>query len=127
VQGLADKGHTVRLIGHSKGGGETTYASLMAKHPVEVDNFSPAHLSDGLVKKLPPQNLARAKELIRSFSPYGDPVAGLRGKLPGLHGVGVGYHFHGIAGSSAIDKHDQFLRHAVHHCAQQEGSVNPAA
>ncbi|WP_431053073.1 hypothetical protein [Roseateles sp. L2-2] len=112
----AFQGFTVRVVGHSKGGGEAMYAALSAGTPVPVTAFCPAHLSDRLVKQLPPGNLARAKDLVQSFSPTGDPVAGLRGLLPGLHGVGVGYHFDGIAGSSAMNLHDQFHRHVLHHC-----------
>lgn len=109
-------GHAIRAIGHSKGGGEAMYAALRSSDPVPVTAFCPAHLSHGLIKTLPAGNLARAKELVTSYSPYGDPVAGMRGKLPGMQGLGIGHHFHGIPGSSMMDLHDQFQRHVQHHC-----------
>lgn len=111
-------GHTLRVVGHSKGGGEAMYASLKSAQPVEVTAFCPSHLSDGLLKELPKENLDRAKELVSSFSPKGDPVAGLRGKLIGLHGVGKGHHFEGVPGSSMMNLHDQFHRHVEHFCDQ---------
>lgn len=113
-------GHTLRVVGHSKGGGEAMYAALKATTPVPVTAFCPAHLSDRLIRQLPETHLARAKELVRSFSPKGDPVAGMRGILPGMHGVGIGHHFDGIPGSSAMNLHDQFHQHVLHHhqCAK---------
>ena len=110
-------GHTVRVLGHSKGGGEAMYAALKARAPVPVTAFCPAHLSDRLIRQLPEKNLASAKAWVRSFSPKGDPVAGLRGLLPGMHGVGIGHHFDGIPGSSAMNRHDQFHQHVLHHHA----------
>lgn len=109
-------GHAVRVIGHSKGGGEAMYAALRASDPVPVTAFCPAHLSHGLIKALPAGNLARAKELVTSYSPHGDPVAGMRGKLPGMQGVGVGHHFDGIPSSGMMHLHDQFHLHVQHHC-----------
>lgn len=109
-------GHTVRVVGHSKGGGEAMYAALKASTPVPVTAFCPAHLSDRLIKQLPADNLARAKDLVRSVSPIGDPVAGMRGLLPGMNGLGVGHHFAGIPGRSAMHLHNQFHEHVRHHC-----------
>jgi hypothetical protein len=113
-------GHTVRVVGHSKGGGEAMYAALKTATPVPVTAFCPAHLSDGLIKQLPQGNLARAKELIQTYSPYGDPVAGMRGKLPGVPGVGVGHHFDGIPGSGAASLHSQFRKHVLHYCDEAQ-------
>lgn len=109
-------GCTVRVVGHSKGGGEAMYASLKSSEPVKVTAFCPAHLSDGLIKQLPAENLSRAKDLIASYSPHGDPIAAMRGKLPGVSGVGIGCHFDGIPGSSAASLHSQFRRHVLHYC-----------
>ncbi|HEY1398173.1 hypothetical protein [Roseateles sp.] len=40
----------------------------------------------------------------------------MRGLLPGMQGLGVGHPFAGIPGSSAMNLHDQFHRHVLHHC-----------
>ena len=110
------QGFSLRVVGHSKGGGEAMYASLKSETPVPVTAFCPAHLSDGLVKQLPAENLKRAKDLVASFSPQGDPVAGMRGKLPGMQGVGAGFHFPAIPKRSAMNVHDQFQEHVQHYC-----------
>lgn len=110
------EGYSVRVIGHSKGGGEAMYASMNQKDPVQTTAFCPAHLSKGLIDKIPSKNLAKATNLINSYSPYGDPVSAMRGKLPDMPGIGNGYHFNGIKGSNPIDLHDQFLTHVEHFC-----------
>lgn len=109
-------GFTVRTVGHSKGGGEAMFAALRQDTPVQATTFCPSHLSDGLLKHIPDENLARSKDLVQSFSPFGDPVSALRGTLPGITGVGQGFHFDGIRGSNPVDLHDQFLKHVEHHC-----------
>jgi hypothetical protein len=110
------QGYRLRTVGHSKGGGEATYAALRQAEPVPATVFCPWHLSDGLLRQLPTANLDRAKTLVQSYAPYGDPVAALRGSLPGIHGVGREFRFEGIKGSNPIDLHDQFLKHLVHYC-----------
>jgi hypothetical protein len=105
---------TVRTVGHSKGGGEAMYAALMQKEPLQATTFCPSHLSQGLINRLPEGNAAKAKELVQSFSPFGDPVSALRGKAPDVPGVGVGVHFDGIKGSSMMHIHDQFMQHVLH-------------
>ena len=106
-------GYNLRLIGHSKGGGEAMYASLKQITPITTVTLCPSHLSDGIVKGLPLENVNQAKEKITSYSPYGDPVSALRG-LPGISGLGTGYHFAGDTNGNPIDFHDQFLRHVRH-------------
>ncbi|ANH67372.1 hypothetical protein [Mitsuaria sp. 7] len=118
----APEGCTVRVVGHSKGGGEAIFAGLMSPDPVRVTAFCPSHLSDGLVKLLPPENLKKAKDLVESFSPRGDIVSGLRGLLPNVHGVGVGHHFDGIPGKRWIHVHDRFDEHVKHYCGETEAS-----
>jgi hypothetical protein len=110
------EGFTVRTVGHSKGGGEAMYAALMQEDPLKCTAFCPSHLSKGLIARLPPDNVARSKDLVESYSPFGDVVSALRGKLPDVPGVGVGSHFPGVPGAGMIDLHDQFLRHVLHHC-----------
>lgn len=108
---------TVRAVGHSKGGGEAMYASMKQATPVKVSAFCPAHLSNGLINKIPEENRELATNLIDSYSPYGDPVSALRGKLPDTPGIGNGYHFNGIPGRNPIDIHDQFMDHVEHFCS----------
>ncbi len=108
------KGYSVKTIGHSKGGGEAMYASMMQEVPVPVTALCPAHLSKGLINNIPQQNLEKATTLINSYSPFGDPVSAMRGKLPDMPGIGNGYHFKGIENSSLIDLHDQFNNHVAH-------------
>lgn len=116
-------GLTLRVVGHSKGAGEAMFAALGAKAPVPVTAFCPAHLSEGLIKQLPACNLARAKELVASYSPYGDPVAAMRGKLPRMPGVGAGYHFDGIPKQGAMHRHDRFHEHVAHWCAGAQAAM----
>ncbi|WP_431103496.1 hypothetical protein [Roseateles noduli] len=110
------KGFAVRVVGHSKGANEAIFASLRAQNPVPVTAFCPPHLSDGLVHRLPPRNLARATELVESFSPRGDVVSALRSLLPNVHGLGIGHHFDGIPGKGTIHVHDRFDEHVTHYC-----------
>jgi hypothetical protein len=110
------QGYSVRTLGHSKGGGEAMYASMMQNKPLPVTAMCPSHLSKGLIKNIPVKNLGQATTLINSYSPFGDPVSAIRGKMPDVPGIGNGYHFKGIEGSSLIDKHDQFLLEVEHFC-----------
>jgi hypothetical protein len=112
------EGCTARVVGHSKGGGEAIFAGLMSPTPAKVTAFCPSHLSDGLVKRLPAQNLSRATDLVESYSPRGDMVSGLRGLLPNVKGVGVGHHFDGIPGKRGIHVHDRFDLHVKHYCKE---------
>lgn len=109
---------SVRIVGHSKGGGEAIYAGLGQLTPMKVTAFCPSHLNDRLAARIPEGNLDLAAEKVASFSPYGDPVSALRGKLPGISGLGTGYHFEGT-NRDPVDVHDQFLTHVRHFC---EGS-----
>lgn len=112
------EGYSVRTVGHSKGGGEAMFAALRQDTPIQATTFCPSHLSDGLLKHIPDEALAQSKDLVQSFSPYGDPVSALRGTVPGITSVGQGFHFDGIRGSNPVDLHDQFLKHVEHHCAK---------
>lgn len=110
------KGYSLRTIGHSKGGGEAMYASMMQDKPVPVTAFCPAHLSKGLINNIKKEKLEKATDLISSYSPEGDPVSAMRGKLPDMPGIGKGFHFKGIADSNPVNIHDQFLTHVEHFC-----------
>lgn len=110
------KDYSLKTKGHSKGGGEAMYASMMQEVPVPVTTFCPAHLSKGLINNIPLQNLEKATTLINSYSPFGDWISALRGKLHDMPGIGNGYHFKGIENSNPIDLHDQFDNHVVHFC-----------
>jgi hypothetical protein len=118
-QRLADdagcRGYTLHLTGHSKGAGEAMYAALSADTPLRATVFAPAHLSTGLIARLRPENLARATELIESYSVLGDPVPALRGRMPGMPGVGVGHHFEGIPLKSAMHGHVYTDKHFAYY------------
>ncbi len=114
-------GFKIRVLGHSKGGGEAIYAAAKQRdksHQITATALCPSHLSQGLMSDLPDDNLAEAKSYITSYSPVGDPVSALRGKLPQIPGLGMGYHFDGIEGSSPTHLHDQFLAHVTYFCQQ---------
>ncbi len=111
------EGFSVRTVGHSKGGGEAMYAALKQSEPLRCTAFCPSHLSQGLIDRLPEGNVDKARDLVQSFSPFGDPVSALRGKLPDVPGVGVGVHFTGIEGRNMVHIHDQFLQHVQHACS----------
>lgn len=108
--GLPD-GTQVRTIGHSKGGGEAMFAALSQEKPLSCTAFCPSHLQQGLIDRLPADNVARAPELVTSISPYGDPVSALRGTMPFISGLGTGIHFQSPLNGNMLDLHDQFLKH----------------
>jgi hypothetical protein len=125
------EGYTLRLTGHSKGGGEAMYAALKADTPMHATVFSPAHLSAGLIAELPLVNLERAPELIESYTVRGDPIPALRGRLPGMEGLGSGYRINGIPGKSALHRHSYAHRHFKYHMSnctagQFNGGFPPA-
>lgn len=66
--------YDLSLTGHSKGGGEASYAAIMMEKPVKATVFSPAPLSDGLLDKAREENVKRLPDLVKSFSVKGDPV-----------------------------------------------------
>jgi hypothetical protein len=105
------EGTQLRTIGHSKGGGEAMFAALSQAQPLTCTAFCPSHLQKGLIDRLPPDNVARAPELVTSISPYGDPVSALRGTVPFIDGLGTGIHFQSPLDGNMLDLHDQFLKH----------------
>jgi hypothetical protein len=107
-------GYTVRTVGHSKGGGEAAYAALNRQVPLQSTGFCSAHLSQGLIDRINetnPNNLNSAPALVQTFSPFKDPVSGLRNLLPNLPGVGTGYHFNGDETESLITFHAKVDMH----------------
>jgi hypothetical protein len=106
---------TLHLTGHSKGGGEAMYAALSAATPLRATVFAPAHLTTGLIAGLRPENLARATELIESYSVLGDPVPALRVWMPRMRGVGAGHHFHGIPFKSSLHRHVYTDKHVAYY------------
>jgi hypothetical protein len=116
------RGYTLHLTGHSKGANEAIYASLRQPTPLQTIAISPPHLSANVIATISPQNLECAAEFIHSYSPYGDPVPGLReifSRAPGLRtmlmfsipGVGRGHHFFGKSRASGLNKHIYPDRH----------------
>lgn len=107
----------IEVVGHSKGASEAIYAAAKQRdryYAITATVFCPAHLSSGLMKDLSPENIASAPDYIRSYSPIGDPVSGMRGKLPGIPGLGCGYHFPGIDNSDPIALHVQLIGNISH-------------
>jgi hypothetical protein len=89
-----EPGFTLRLVGHSLGGGLATYAALAQQTPLRADVFSTSHLHLGLIKQLPEENVTQAPDLVRSYSVSTDLVPHLR-KVPliGIHGLGTEYFY----------------------------------
>jgi hypothetical protein len=108
------QGYTLRAVGHSKGAGEATYAALAQSTPLRADVFAPAHLSVGLIERLPAANVRRAVDLVRAYSVGSDLVPLIR-NVPGLgiQGLGTEHFFPAdySKGRSFIHVHDKFVEH----------------
>jgi hypothetical protein len=111
----AHAGFALRLTGHSKGGGEAMYAALRGDTPIPATVFAPAHLTTGLIANLCPESVAKARDLIESYSAYGDPVPALRHLVPGMHGLGLAHHFRGMPGKGPIHLHAHTDLHLAHY------------
>ncbi|MCC7006040.1 MAG: hypothetical protein IT497_05285, partial [Ottowia sp.] len=105
-------GYTVSTLGHSLGGGIAVYAALAQAQPVQAIGFSSAHLSLGIVNRLPKENVANAKNLITHFHVKNDVVPNLRYLYPGLAPVGVEAVFPSSPEVSGVGHiHAQFYEH----------------
>jgi len=118
VPGL--QGYTVSTIGHSKGASEAVYAALSQETPLKAVGFSSADLGGALVRGLPPENVARAKELVSHFHVKADLVPNLRFVTPSLRPLGAEAVIPAESTlSSSLSRHDAFANHIVHWADQQ--------
>jgi hypothetical protein len=108
------KGFTVSTIGHSKGASEAVYAALSQPEPLKVVGFSSADLGGSLVRGLPPENVARSKELISHFHVKADLVPNLRFVTPSLRPLGSEAVIPAQSSlTTPLSRHDAFANHIV--------------
>lgn len=105
------KGYNISTIGHSKGASEAVYAALSQEKPLKATGFSSADLGGKLVRGLPAQNLAKAKDLVQHFHVKADLVPNLRFITPSMRPLGIETVIpaSGIAGP--LGRHDEFAQH----------------
>lgn len=114
------QGYSLRAIGHSKGAAEAVYASLSLEQPVPVIGFSSADMGGRLARSLPPENLARAPELVRHFHVKADAVPNLRYATPSMRPLGSESVIPATNdASSPLGRHDQFAHHVQAWCDGQ--------
>jgi hypothetical protein len=82
--------------------------------------FSSADLGGALVRGLPPENVARAKELVSHFHVKADLVPNLRFVTPSLRPLGSEAVIPAESTlSSSLSRHDAFANHIVHWADQK--------
>lgn len=119
---LAD--YTVSTIGHSKGASEAVYAALSQPEPLKAVGFSSADLGGALVRSLPPENVARAKELISHYHVKADIVPNLRFVTPSLRPLGGEAVIPASSTlTTSLSRHDAFANHITHWADQQIASL----
>ena len=106
------------LSGHSKGGGEATYAALCQQTPVNAVCFASAELGELLLEDIPGEHRVAASHFITHYLIEGDLVPKVGTLLPGLELLGLiitlpSQH----RWDSPLDRHDQFVRHIRHFCS----------
>lgn len=100
------------LSGHSKGGGEATYAALAHTPPFIAICFSSAELGELLVTDIPEDNRENAACYVTHINIQGDWVPKASAVIPGLKLLGKVITIPARnVWSSPIDRHDQFIRH----------------
>lgn len=107
------------ISGHSKGGGEATYAALCQQAPVKALCFASAELGDKLLSDIPAEHRVAASHFITHYLIEGDLVPKVGTLLPGLELLGLIFTLppqH--PWDSPLDRHDQFVRHIRHFCSQ---------
>jgi len=107
----AFKDYTVSTIGHSKGASEAVYAALSANPPLKAVGFSSADLGGKLVRGLPQENVARAKELVSHFHVKADSVPNLRYATPSMRPLGQEAVIPASGVAGPLGRHDEFARH----------------
>lgn len=114
------KDFTVSTVGHSKGASEAVYAALAQKVPLKAVGFSSADLGGALVRGLPPENVARAKELVSHFHVKADLVPNLRFVTPSLRPLGSEAVIPASSSlTTPLSRHDGFANHIVHWADEQ--------
>jgi hypothetical protein len=103
--------YTVDTIGHSKGASEAVYAALVQDTPLHATGFSSADLGGSLVRGLPAQNVAKAKELVQHFHVKADLVPNLRFVTPSMRPLGTEVVIPAIGMAGPLGRHDEFADH----------------
>jgi hypothetical protein len=119
---LAPTGYGLRLVGHSKGGGEASFAALMSKPPLPANVFNPAHLSAGLVAMLPRHDETEVHDTVHAYSVEGDLVPGLRNLVSTVVGAGTEHFVPAdvTVGQDLLTLHGEFPRHIMNQCEEAE-------
>ena len=110
------KDFEVVAVGHSKGSAEAVFSALSLNKPIKAVTFSSADLGGRLVRKLPPENVARATQLVTATHVKGDKVPNLRYILPSLRPLGVERV---IPANPAVSGKHSPLPHTLHYVSQQ--------
>lgn len=106
------QGFTLKLSGHSKGGGEASYAALSQEEPLQAICFSSAQLGSKMREGISEANKEKAGECISHYAVKGDLVPkmnvlrkhlGHLGKLTMIPAQS--------ALNSPLDRHDKFHKH----------------
>lgn len=122
------RGYTVSTIGHSKGAAEAVFAALSQDQPLQATGFSSADLGGRLVRGLPLEHLARAKELVQHFHVKADAVPNLRYLTPSMRPLGQECVIPAAGSStSALGRHDQFAQHITAWCEAELASYDRGA
>jgi hypothetical protein len=109
------QGYSVSTVGHSKGSAEAVYAALSQAEPLHAVGFSSADLGGALVRGLPPENVARAKELVSHYHVRADLVPNMRFVTPSMRPLGQESVIPATATlDTALSRHDAFTNHIVH-------------
>ena len=103
--------YTVSTIGHSKGASEAVYAALSQETPLHATGFSSADLGGRLVRGLPAENLARAKDLVQHFHIKADVVPNLRFVTPSMRPLGTETVIPASGMAGPLGRHDEFANH----------------
>lgn len=123
------KDFTLTVSGHSKGGGEASYAALSQKEPVHAICFSSAELGKQMQASIPEETKANAASFVSHYYVEGDavPVMSKNALIKRLGGQ-LG-HLGTIAtlpadskSASGLDRHDKFTRHIQHFAKPQDVS-----
>lgn len=111
----AYQGYRISTVGHSKGAAEAVYAALSQDEPLKATGFSSADLGGRLVRGLPEQNVARAKELVTHVHVKADSVPNLRWLTPSMRPLGQEAVVPAAGFAGPLSRHDEFARHITAH------------